>query len=130
MIRLAGGAVGEEDIPSPQIGGQMQVNARHLLGRPAHEGPVVAVEFRIGGAEQPFLVVAQEHDCAQLRQPVMHGAALRAEVHMVAQGDDLVAFLRRRMGQHGLQRGEVAVDVGQNEGGHGQAPFAGRFVPL
>ena len=122
MVRFAGGAVGEEDVPPPQIGGQMQVNACHLLGRPAHEGPVVAVKLRVGGAEQPFLVVAQEHDGAQLRQPVMHGAALRAEVHMVAQGDDLVAFLCRRMGQHGLQRGEVAVDVGQNEGGHVTPP--------
>ena len=93
----------------PAFHGAAKVNALHLLGRPAHEPPVVAVELRVRRAQEALLVVAQQQRCAQAGETVVHLAALGAEVHMVAQGDDLIALLRGWMGQHGLQGGQVAV---------------------
>ena len=70
-------------------------------------------------------MVAQQERGAQGDQPVMDGAALRAEVDMVAEGDDVAACPGGGMGQNGLQRGEVTVDVCEDQGLQGARLLSG-----
>ena len=93
-----------------------QIRALHLLGSPAHEPPVVAVKGAVRRVQQALLVVAQQEMRPQACQSVVHRAAFGAEVDVVAQGDDVAAALGSGVGQHGLQRGEVAVDIGEDQG--------------
>ena len=52
----------------------------------------------------------------------MYLAALGPEVYMIPKGHDVCALLGCRMSQHRLQRGEIAVNVGQNQRGQGLRP--------
>ena len=70
----------------------------------------------------PGVGVALHHGAAQGADALKHLARMRPQGDQIAQADEVVYVTAFDVGQHRVQRGQVAVDVREGRDAHGTSP--------